>query len=76
VTYQRRGMLQIVIGSILLLPVSLFYLVRDGALVITPIGIVGCVLLVLGLVKRGRGPLDELSDSPSPPRPDLTNPAE
>jgi hypothetical protein len=69
-------MLQIVIGSILLLPVSLFYLVRDGALVITPIGIVGCVLLVLGLVKRGRGPLDELSDSPSPPRPDLTNPSE
>lgn len=55
-TYQRRGMVQIVIGSLLLFPVSLFYLVRDGALVITPIGIVGCVLLVLGLVKRGAGP--------------------
>lgn len=74
-TYQRRGMVQIVIGSLLVFPVSLFYLVRDGVLVLTPVSVVGCVLLVLGLVKRGRGPLEESSDSPSPPRPDLTDPA-
>lgn len=67
-------MVQIVIGSILLLPPTLFYLVRDGVLAITPIGVVGCVLLVLGTVKRGRGPLDELSVSPTAPRPDLTDP--
>jgi hypothetical protein len=47
VTYQRRGMVQIVIGSLLLFPVSLFYLVRDGVLVITPIGIVGACCLYL-----------------------------
>ncbi len=73
--YQRRGTVQIVIGSLFLFPVTMFYLVHYGRLVITPIGIVGCVLLVLGLVKRGRGPLDESSDSPAPQRPDLTDPA-
>lgn len=40
---------------------------------ITPLTIVGGVVLIVGLVKRGRGPLDA-SDLP-PTRPDLTHPA-
>ena len=72
-TYQRRATNLIVIGSLLLFPVSLFYLVQDGVVAITPLSIVGGVLLTVGLVKRGRGPLDA-SDLP-PTRPDLKNPA-
>ena len=54
-TYQRRATLLIVVGSLLLFPVSLFYLVLDGVLAITPLSIVGGVVLIFGLVKRGRG---------------------
>jgi hypothetical protein len=73
VTYQRRATSLIVVGSLLLFPVSLFYLVHDGVLAITPLSIVGGVFLIVGLVQRGRGPLDA-SDLP-PTRPDLTNSA-
>ena len=80
VPYQRRAtvsprcraIMLIVVGSLLLFPVSLFYLVQDGVLAITPLTIVGGVVLIVGLAKRGRGPLDA-SDLP-PTRPDLRNP--
>ncbi len=72
VSYQRRAIMLIVVGSLLLFPVSLFYLVQDGVLAITPLTIVGGVVLIVGLLKRGRGPLDA-SDLP-PTRPDLRNP--
>ena len=73
VTYQRRATLLIVVGSLILFPVSLFYLVNDGVLAISPLSLVGGGILIAGLVKRGRGPLDT-SDLP-PTRPDLRNPA-
>ena len=72
-TYQRRATVLIVVGSLLLFPVSLFYLVQDGVLAITPLSLVGGGLLIAGLVKRGRGPLDA-SDLPRT-RPDLRSPA-
>ena len=71
-TYQRRATVLIVVGSLIVFPVSLFYLVQDGVLAITPLSIVGGVVLTVGLVKRGRGPLDA-SDLP-PTRPDLRRP--
>ena len=76
-TYQRRGVVQIVIGSLLVFPGLLFSVARDGVLAITPLTIVGSVVLVLvlGLVKRGRGPLDESGEPASPLRPDLTDSA-
>ena len=73
VTYQRRATLLVVVGSLILFPVSLFYLVHDGVLAISPLSLVGGGLLIAGLVKRGRGPLDA-SDLP-PARPDLRDPA-
>jgi hypothetical protein len=73
VTYQRRATSLIVVGSLLLFPVSLIYLVQDGVLAITPLSIVGGVLLTVGLVKRGRGPLDA-ADLP-PHGPDLRDAA-
>ena len=72
-TYQGRAIVLIVVGSLLLFPASLFHLVQDGVLAITPLSIVGSVVLIVGLVKRGRGPLDA-SDLP-PTRPDLRHPA-
>jgi hypothetical protein len=72
-TYQRRATVLIVVGSLIVFPVSLFYLVQDGVLAITPLSIVGGVVLTVGLVKRGRGPLDA-SDLP-PARPVLRNSA-
>ena len=56
-------------------PGLLFSVARDGVLAITPLTIVGSVVLVLGLVKRGRGPLDESGEPASPLRPDLTDSA-
>lgn len=72
-TYQRRATSLIVVGSLLLFPVTLFHLVQDGALAITPLSIVGGAFLIVGLVQRGRGPLDAC-DLP-PTRPDLRSPA-
>ena len=72
-TYQRRATVLIVVGSLILLPLTLFYLVHDGVLAITPLSLVGGGILIAGLVKRGRGPLDA-SELP-PARPDLRNPA-
>ena len=72
-TYQRRATVLIVVGSLLLFPLSFFYLVHDGVLAITPLSLVGGGILIAGLVKRGRGPLDA-SDLP-PSRPDLSDPA-
>ena len=72
-TYQRRATLQIVVGSLILFPVSLFYIVNDGVLTISPLNLVGGGILIAGLVKRGRGPLDA-SELP-PTRPDLRDPA-
>jgi len=73
-TYQRRATVLIVVGSLIVFPVSLFYLVQDGVLAITPLSIVGGVVLIVGLVKRGRGPLDAADRSPT--RPDLRHPTE
>jgi uncharacterized membrane protein YgdD (TMEM256/DUF423 family) len=67
VTYQRRATAQIVVGSLLLFPVSLFYLVQEGELAITPLSIVGGVVLVVGLVKRGRDPWMHLTFHPYGP---------
>ena len=72
-TYQRRATLLIVVGSLILFPVSLFYLVHDGVLAISPLSLVGGGLLIAGLVKRGRGPLD--ASYLPPARPDLRDPA-
>jgi hypothetical protein len=55
VTYQRRATWLIVVGTLILFPVSLFYVVHDGVLAITPLSLVGGGLLIGGLVKRGRG---------------------
>jgi hypothetical protein len=74
-TYQRRGVMQIVIGSLLVFPGLLYSVARDGVLAITPVSIVGGVVLVLGLVKRGRGPLYESGEPASPLRPDVTDSA-
>jgi hypothetical protein len=74
-TYQRRGIVQIVIGSVLVFPGLLFSVARDGVLAITPLTIVGGVVLVIGLAKRGRGPLQESGEHASPLRPDLTDSA-
>ena len=42
------------LGLALFAPVTLFHLYSQGALVLTPISIVGLVLLAIGLVKRNR----------------------
>ena len=41
-------------GLALFAPVTLFHLYSEGALALTPMSIVGLVLLAIGLVKRNR----------------------
>lgn len=72
VTHQRRATLLIVVGSLLLFP-SLFSIsINEGEVVIPPLVVVGGGILIAGLVKRRRGPLDA---SEPPTRPDLGSPA-
>ena len=42
------------LGLALFAPVTLFFLYSRGALALTPISIVGLILLAIGLVKRNR----------------------
>ena len=42
------------LGLALFAPVTLFHLYSQGALALTPMSIVGLVLLAIGLVKRNR----------------------
>lgn len=47
------------LGVALFAPVTLFYLYSRGALVLTPMSIVGLILLAIGLVKRDRASRNE-----------------
>ena len=72
------------LGLALFAPVTLFHLYSQGALALTPMSVVGLVLLAIGLVKRNRAfrnehtapPNDQAdpgeqprSQPPPPPRP-------
>jgi hypothetical protein len=76
VSMQREGGGLIWAGLACIVPVTLFHLFSQGALVITPVSIVGAVVLTLGLVDRKRSspeepPLsssDEAGRNGSPPQ--------
>ena len=61
---QREGGLLIWLGLGCVVPTTLFYLYSQGALVITPLSLLGVVLLSIGLAKRERSSPNE----PIPPR--------
>jgi hypothetical protein len=60
------------LGLALFAPLTLFHLYSQGALALTPMSIVGLVLLAIGLVKRNRA----FRNEPIPPPNDLADPGE
>ena len=60
------------LGLALFAPVTLFHLYSQGALALTPMSIVGLVLLAIGLMKRNRA----LGNEPIAPPNDHADPGE
>jgi hypothetical protein len=59
VSTRREGGALIWAGLACIVPVTLFHLFSQGAVVITPLSIVGAVMLTLGLVDRKRSSPEE-----------------
>jgi hypothetical protein len=60
------------LGLALFAPVTLFHLYSQGALALTPMSIIGLVLLAIGLVKRNRA----FRNEPIAPPNDQADPGE
>jgi hypothetical protein len=67
VSTRREGGALIWAGLACIVPVTLFHLFSQGAVVITPLSLIGAVVLTLGLVDRKRS---------SPEEPVLPSPGE
>jgi hypothetical protein len=64
VSTERHSGVLIWVGLACIVPTTLFYLYSQGSLTITPINLLGVVLLTLGLVRRGRYTPNEEVPSP------------
>jgi hypothetical protein len=73
VTKQRWALVAVVLGVALVIPGMIVFARTDGG--VTPALLTGLILLLVGGLVRGRGPIEQ-GTLPAPPRPDSSHSSE